>query len=267
MSEIADWQRRITRVALETIGEDGFALAGSGAIREHGVTDRPTEDVDLFTTSVDSAAFDQAVQRVIRAWTDNGLDVSLSRHAPLFAQFSLTTTDGNHVDVDMGVDWRGSEPARLEVGPVLSMRDAISAKVSAVYSRGEPRDFLDLDAIRASGRFTDEQLLNVAAERDPGFDRQIFAEQLRGAARLPSDAVVSYGMKPSGWAAIQQRCQQWAQAITTPAQDQTGSRQHKIAREQPRAPRNTSPTPDLHSPGIPGGPPMFGSHGADGPSI
>lgn len=217
MSELANWQRRITRVALETIGQDGFALAGSGAIREHGVTDRPTEDVDLFTTSMDSAAFDHAVERVTDAWTDNGLDVSLNRHAPLYAQFSLTTTDGNHVDVDMGVDWRGSDPVRLEVGPVLSVRDAISAKVNAVYSRGEPRDLLDLDAIRASGRFTDEQLLHVAAERDPGFDRHIFAEQLGRADRLPPDAVASYGMNPSGWAAVQQRCQQWAQAITAPS--------------------------------------------------
>lgn len=42
-------QRKVARIALA--GVAGFALAGSGAIREHGVIDRPTEDIDLFTTS------------------------------------------------------------------------------------------------------------------------------------------------------------------------------------------------------------------------
>jgi hypothetical protein len=35
-------QRAVARIALA--GVAGFALAGSGAIREHGVIDRPTED-------------------------------------------------------------------------------------------------------------------------------------------------------------------------------------------------------------------------------
>ncbi|MCT1544882.1 nucleotidyl transferase AbiEii/AbiGii toxin family protein [Kocuria rhizophila] len=265
MSELTDWQRRITRLALETISDHGFALAGSGAIREHGVTDRPTEDVDLFTTSMDAAAFDQAVERVIRAWTDNGLDVSLTRQAPLYTQFSLTTTDGYHVDVDMGVDWRGYEPAHLEVGPVLSVRDAIAAKVGAVYSRAEARDFLDLDAIRASGRFNDEQLLHVAAERDPGFDRHIFATQLRQADLWTHAQVASYGMDSSGWAAVQQRCRQWAHNITAP--EHTGARHQKPTREQRRTPRNTSTTPNPYGLGGPAVPPTSGSPGADGPSM
>ena len=50
MSRDQEEQRRITRLALEAAGDEaGFALAGSGAIREHGLIDRPTEDVDLFT--------------------------------------------------------------------------------------------------------------------------------------------------------------------------------------------------------------------------
>ena len=49
MSEKRDAQREVTRIALSGIAGFGFALAGSGAIREHGVIDRPTEDVDLFT--------------------------------------------------------------------------------------------------------------------------------------------------------------------------------------------------------------------------
>ena len=51
MSEKRDAQREVTRIALSGIAGFGFALAGSGAIREHGVIDRPTQDVDMFTTT------------------------------------------------------------------------------------------------------------------------------------------------------------------------------------------------------------------------
>lgn len=60
-----DVQREVTRIALAGVEQAGFALAGSGAIREHGVTDRPTEDVDLFTANLDPEAFERAVDRVV----------------------------------------------------------------------------------------------------------------------------------------------------------------------------------------------------------
>lgn len=50
----AAWQRQVTTLLLHRVGSAGFALAGSGAIREHGITDRPTRDVDLFTTTATS---------------------------------------------------------------------------------------------------------------------------------------------------------------------------------------------------------------------
>ena len=56
-------QREVTRIALD--GLAGFALAGSGAIREHGLIERPTEDVDLFTTNQDVTAFSDAVTQVV----------------------------------------------------------------------------------------------------------------------------------------------------------------------------------------------------------
>ena len=68
----------------------------------------------------------------------------------------------------MGVDWRKAEPAVLAIGPVLSLEDAVGNKLSALYSRAYPRDFLDVDSIRVSGKFTDAELIRSAVERDPG---------------------------------------------------------------------------------------------------
>lgn len=53
--------RRLTKLALDTIGDAGFALAGAGAIREHGLLNRSTRDIDLFTTRVDLLTSFQAL--------------------------------------------------------------------------------------------------------------------------------------------------------------------------------------------------------------
>lgn len=205
-----DVQREVTRIALAGVEQAGFALAGSGAIREHGVTDRPTEDVDLFTANLDPEAFERAVDRVVTDLRTAGYDVDEARRVPQFARLNVRTTAGLELDVDMGVDWREYDPVTLDVGPVLSLPDAIGNKVSALYSRGEARDYLDLDAIRASTRFTDEELLDAAAERDPGFDSAMFAQQLDAVRRLQPAQVARYGISGEELEGIKARCVRWA---------------------------------------------------------
>ncbi len=104
----------------------------------------------------------------------------------------------------MGMDWREVEPVILDVGPVLSMQDAIGNKVSALYSRAEARDYFDVDAIRASGHYTDVQLIVSAAERDSGFDPRMFASQLQRVRRLTVDDLEEYGVDERQLAAIKE---------------------------------------------------------------
>lgn len=63
--------------------------------------------------------------------------------------------EGRSVDMDLAVDWREKQPVALSIGPVLSLEDAVGSKLSALYTRNEARDYIDVDSIRASGRFTD----------------------------------------------------------------------------------------------------------------
>lgn len=196
-------QRTVARIALDSV--EGFALAGSGAIREHGVIDRPTEDVDLFTANADEEAFSVAIDHVTARLRSSGCEVELTRRAEHFARLHVVTAEGVQLDVDLGVDWRQDEPVRLAVGPVLSLDDAVGAKVGALYSRGEVRDYLDVDSIRQSGRFSDEQLLAAAADRDPGFRLDMFLWRLDGARRISPDDVERYGVPADQLAALQSR--------------------------------------------------------------
>lgn len=71
--------------------------------------------------------------------------------------------------MDLGIDWRAEPPVLLAVGPVLAADDAVGNKVAALFSRGEIRDYLDVDAIRCTGRYGDEDLYRLAERSDAGF--------------------------------------------------------------------------------------------------
>lgn len=130
MATEVEYQRQVTRLALDALAGGGFALAGSGAIREHGITDRPTQDIDLFTAEISTDSFASSVSRLSRGMQEQGYQVTIERSAPQYARLSVGTMDGYMVDVDLAVDWRAAEPVTLWVGPVLSLNDAVASKVS-----------------------------------------------------------------------------------------------------------------------------------------
>lgn len=214
------FQRRIAGLVLGEIGPVGFALAGSGAIREHGITDRPTRDIDLFTTTATSPeAFTEAVNHAAQLLEQLGFQVTHTRSTPEFARLVVESPDRMVVEVDFGIDWRGEPPAQLAVGPVLAVNDAVGNKVAAVYSRGEVRDFLDLDSIRQSGRFADRELIGLAREHDPGFDVATFSRQLRRISAFGYIETAEYGIDADHFDQIQQRTLAWADQLSQPATD------------------------------------------------
>ncbi|MBM9463955.1 nucleotidyl transferase AbiEii/AbiGii toxin family protein [Aeromicrobium sp. YIM 150415] len=206
----AEFQRRITQLLLDALDGRGFALAGAGAIRAHGLTDRPTADIDLFCgPRMSETDFSAAVDLGARALRDAGYEVAHVRGFSTFARLRAVD-DGRMFEVDFAMSWRADPPVRLSVGPVLSERDAVAGKLGAVYSRGEIRDFLDLDAIRCSGRYTDETLLDLGVEHDAGFDRRIFAAQLSRVMDIRPSLTEQYDVTGEAFAAIQQRLFDWA---------------------------------------------------------
>ena len=240
-------------MALRSLDGTSFVLAGSGAMREHGLVDRPTEDVDLFTSDVDLARFSSAVDAVVRGLREAGHDVAELRRVDQFARLEVTTADGHQVDIDMGVDWREAEPAVLAIGPVLSLEDAVGNKLSALYSRAYARDFLDVDSIRASGKFTDAELIRSAIERDPGFEVPMFITQLELVHRVLAEQVSQYNVDADQLDGIKNRFDVWVSTLRgeIPDLDERAERVQRFAgldhppRESDIAPRRrATPRPE-----------------------
>jgi len=69
----AAFQRRVASLALAVAQRQGFALAGGQALIAHGIVNRVTEDVDLFTD--DHVGVRSAVEAVTIALAEAGLHV------------------------------------------------------------------------------------------------------------------------------------------------------------------------------------------------
>jgi len=242
-------QRQAARIILAAIGPAGFALAGSGAIREHGLINRPTDDIDLFAPARAATGFSDAVNTVIATLGAHGYACEVGRVSSHFARLLLTTSDGYIFEVDLGLDWRAHDPVSLELGPVLAIEDAVANKVGALFSRGEPRDYLDVDAIRESGRFADDQLLALATQHDPGFDVTMFAARLRAVEALVPDDVAEYSISPTDLIAIKRRLLTFEQDLTGKNRPEpTTTHLAKRVEPGPKNPRRQPPAPPLHQP-------------------
>jgi hypothetical protein len=209
-------QRAAVKIMLGAIGDRHFALAGSAALREHGIVDRPTNDVDLFGFGISIEDFATAVDTAAAALGQQGYRVTPQRRAAQFARFGVVAADGYEFEVDFGVDWRANDPVCTELGPVLHLEDAVANKLSALYSRAYPRDFLDTDAIRRSGRFTDDRLLQAAHDHDPGFEPIMFGRQLMIINTLQPASVAEYGVSAGEFAGVKDRVLGWAAQLLYP---------------------------------------------------
>lgn len=212
---------RLTQLALAAAAEDGFVLAGGYAVQAHGILNRVSDDVDLFTDQGDPRRFDAAVDAVRDAYTADGLSVEVMRAGSVFARLLVTDEAGRQTKVEMGYDWRAEPPVMMGVGPVLHPDDAVANKVSALYSRAEARDYVDVHATLTSGRYTPEALLRLAEERDPDFDRAMFAQALRASRRWDDEDYTAYGLDAEAVERLRSTIESWADELETPTRGDT----------------------------------------------
>lgn len=206
-----EMQDRLVRVGLARLAEHGFALAGGYALQAHGLVDRFSEDVDLFTNRWDPAAFGDAVDAVVEAYRREGLHVVVVQQAETFARLEAADPEsGSAGSVDLAADVRVNEPVTLSIGPVLAESDAVASKVAAVFSRGYARDYLDLAGILASGRYSRDQLMAMGRSADAGFTPGWFAQALAGVDRFSDDEFSRYGVDADHIAAVKETMRSWS---------------------------------------------------------
>ncbi len=213
---ISELQREVATIALRVASRHGFALAGGNALIAHGLIDRPTEDVDLFSNEeggVESAA--DAVEAALQAAgfaaerRDNtsGLADIFDGMDEGLAEWLVTAPGGEQTMLQMAYFDRLRGPVTMDVGPVLDLEDLAGWKVVAMVSRIEPRDYIDTAA--ALQHYTVDQLISFARQRDPGLEKRDFADAGRQLDRMPDGLFARYGFGRDDVAALRERFTAW----------------------------------------------------------
>jgi hypothetical protein len=160
----------------------GFTVAGGAALIEQGLIQRQTRDVDLFLLDQGASTITSAAASFETAIGERGWSHQRVIDQSDFVRLQITG-NGESLIVDLGRTSPAEEPVdATDLGPTLSVRDLAARKTLALFGRAEARDFTDVyDLARRFGR---DQLLDWAAEDDPGFDKQIFANMLTSIERL-----------------------------------------------------------------------------------
>ena len=208
--------KRVAAVALRAAARHGFALGGSNALMAHGLIQRPTADVDLFTDQehgVEAAA--GAVEAALvaagfgveRRDKTAGLSDIFPGMGEGLAEWLITAPGGEQMALQMAYFDRISQPVVMEFGPVLDLEDVIGGKVCALAGRSMPRDYLDTAA--ALGRWTPDELIGLARRLDPGLEGEDFADAARRLDQLPDSYFAQFGVDEAGVAELRERFAGW----------------------------------------------------------
>lgn len=208
--------RQVAAIALGAARRHGFALGGGNALIAHGIVDRLTEDVDLFTDrdgGVTSAA--GAVEAALQAAgfvaerqdKTAGLADIFEGMGDGLAEWIVTAPGGRQMMLQLAYFDRDRRPVIMDVGPVLDLEDVVGSKVCALASRVEPRDYVDTAA--ALERYTVGQLIAFAKRLDPGLTDREFADAGRQLDRMPDGVFARYGLAAAAVADLRERFAVW----------------------------------------------------------
>jgi hypothetical protein len=204
---------RATRIALSSLRDRGFALAGGNALSKHGIGTRQSDDVDLFTNNINENV-GETVQSLRTAFEEQGYSAEIVRQYPAHARIEVT--QGNEkTQIDLGVDYRSRPAVESDVGPVIHVDDAVGSKVGSIYTRGEAKDFVDVHAAMQAGYSTDQLLALADAREASPLDRPMFAQLLDSARQIPDKEYAKYGLGPEETAGLKSRMSAWASEIRT----------------------------------------------------
>jgi hypothetical protein len=216
---VSELHRRVAEIALRAAAGHGFALGGGNALMAHGVIDRRTEDVDLFTDEESgvAAAADAVEAALLSAGFRAERQDKTAGLADVFygmgeglAEWIVVAPGGSQMMLQMSYFDRGRKPVIMDFGPVLDLEDVVGGKVCALASRAYERDYVDTGA--ALERYSVAQLIGFARRLDPGLTGEDFADAGRRLDRMPDEAFTALGLTPQDVTALRDRLSPWPRA-------------------------------------------------------
>jgi len=178
---ITDFQEAVARAFFDMPESKGFLLAGGAALIALGAVERTTDDLDFFAARGE-ADVPEAKAAFVALCVERGWAVDHLRDSHEFVRLRVLGVE-DKVEVDIGIDASLVLPPTVTfLGPTIGLEENAGRKTLALFGRYMPRDFVDVYSLVP--RFGKERLLELAAERDYGFDLWVFAQALHEVGRI-----------------------------------------------------------------------------------
>ncbi|WP_349878955.1 nucleotidyl transferase AbiEii/AbiGii toxin family protein [Micromonospora sp. HUAS YX12] len=194
---------RLLRVGFRAGDDLGLVLAGGYALAAHDLVNRPSRDIDFATAT--ALPLPLVAARLTEAYRAEGLDCWVVEATPRMARL-LVEGPGFACEVDLLKEAIGP-PARLHIGPVLALEDAIGLKVRALHDRAAHRDYID---VRAAGRIVEcRGLESLGARHTVAFSLHELADRLGGIDELEVETFASYGLGEDDIGGLRRWARRW----------------------------------------------------------
>jgi hypothetical protein len=165
--------------------QERFFLTGGTALAEYYLGHRLSFDLDFFTGEAELIA--PISYQIEALCSSKGLQLSVIRRFASYVEL-LLGEGGESLKIDLALDspFRFESPVLAENGiKVNDFKDLRIDKILAYYGRAEPRDAVDLYFLLKDEAV--HPLLDLAAQKDPGFDLYWMAVALNRVKSFPDE--------------------------------------------------------------------------------
>jgi hypothetical protein len=187
---LTDFQTQVATEFLSTSGGNKFELAGGAALLVHGISKRPTQDLDFFTNN-SNYAIEDGLNSLVNLAHQQGWSIEIVRSENSFRRVIIHGDDSLLVDLarDSALILK---PVQTCVGLVVAPEELAGRKLLALFDRAFARDFIDVYVLAI--HFSPDSMISMALMIDPGFDLVALAEMLATIERFEDQKLSGPGI-------------------------------------------------------------------------
>jgi hypothetical protein len=190
VNRLTTFQTSVVRLFFGVTRSKGYLLGGGGALLAHGLTSRPTQDLD-FVGSPSTERADSVAEQFANTAESSGIASRTVQRGDTFTRLVIG------VDIQLIIDFAIDVPPILEpvitaAGPTFAPEELAARKLTALFGRAEARDFTDVYALCQV--FPRSLLIERAKQIDLGFNEAELATAIRSIRRFQQSEFASDGI-------------------------------------------------------------------------
>lgn len=210
MMALPPFQQRMVQAVLPACARFGLVLAGGHAMNAHGLTDRPSDDLDFATAA--EIPLPEVAEGVVQAFGDAGLEVTLIEVTPRMGRMVVRDpVTEQSCEFDLLREAFQRQPVTLGDLSVVSLADAVGLKMRALHERSLARDVIDIASV--SHLYGFRELEHLARLHNEEFSLAELVMRLEFVELIADEDFESYGVDGERIAEIRRFAWAWVEDI------------------------------------------------------